>query len=237
MARRRRPLTGSRKVRFDKKRASLSKKVDKILSRQKIPNVMSKSGFPTNKVVKMRYVSSISLADAAGGVLVKNHFRANGIYDPDYTGTGHQPLGRDQWATFYNEYVVLGSKITVRFLFAAGTVPIVCGVFLTNSHSTGTSFRQLNEQGRSRGNIINASSATKNTVVKGYYSARKFHNVVDVRDNFDNLGALLGSSPSALADYVVYAQSYDEAGTMTARALVEIDYIVAFSSPNELSLS
>lgn len=40
-------------------------------------------------------------------------FRGNSIYDPDYTGVGGQPTGRDQWASLYQEYVVLGSKIKV----------------------------------------------------------------------------------------------------------------------------
>lgn len=41
-------------------------------------------------------------------------FRGNSLYDPDYTGIGVQPYGFDQLCpTFYNNYNVRGSKITV----------------------------------------------------------------------------------------------------------------------------
>ena len=42
-------------------------------------------------------------------------FRANGLYDPDVTGTGHQPYGFDQYMVLYQRYKVLRSRITVSF--------------------------------------------------------------------------------------------------------------------------
>lgn len=33
-------------------------------------------------------------------------FKLNSLHDPDATGVGHQPYGRDQWAAFYNKYYV-----------------------------------------------------------------------------------------------------------------------------------
>lgn len=40
-------------------------------------------------------------------------FRATDLYDPDYTGTGHQPLGFDQMMLMYRKFLVLKSKISV----------------------------------------------------------------------------------------------------------------------------
>lgn len=40
-------------------------------------------------------------------VLTYHLFRANGIFDPDVTGTGHQPLYRDQVADLYTNYTVI----------------------------------------------------------------------------------------------------------------------------------
>jgi hypothetical protein len=40
---------------------------------------------------------------------------ANGLYDPNITGTGHQPLGFDQMMLFYNHYAVTRAKIIVDF--------------------------------------------------------------------------------------------------------------------------
>jgi hypothetical protein len=49
-----------------------------------------------------------------GGAAATNYFfTANGLYDPDITGTGHQPMGFDTMMTFYEQYTVVSSAITV----------------------------------------------------------------------------------------------------------------------------
>jgi len=46
-------------------------------------------------------------------------FRANSLYDPDLTGTGHQPNGFDTLMQAYDHFTVLASKIRVRTIQAA----------------------------------------------------------------------------------------------------------------------
>lgn len=218
------------------KKSYLKRKVRKY-GRYHKTAMLKQVGFPTNRVVKMRYVQA-NLLTSTSGVIAQQFFRANSIFDPDFTAGGHQPLGRDQWAVFYNEYVVLGAKLKARFNFISGTVPIQVGVFLNNSSTTtGTSFSELNEQGRCKDNVLNASSASKSTVITKTYSAKRFHNVVDVKDNVATLGAVMSTNPTAIADYVVFAQAQDTSGTVSCRVLIEIDYIVSLSSPNEIGQS
>jgi hypothetical protein len=51
-------------------------------------------------------------------------YNLNSCFDPDRTGVGHQPLGFDQWSTFYNRYRVDKAKVEVTFLnVSANTVP------------------------------------------------------------------------------------------------------------------
>lgn len=66
----------------------------------------------TNQLIAPRYITKlkycerdtfgVSVANAAGGDL----YNLNSIFDPDRTGVGHQPLGRDQLALLYNRYRV-----------------------------------------------------------------------------------------------------------------------------------
>jgi hypothetical protein len=42
-------------------------------------------------------------------------FNANGLFDPDQTGTGHQPLGYDQFTPDYNRYRVLKVHYDITF--------------------------------------------------------------------------------------------------------------------------
>lgn len=55
-------------------------------------NVSLGLGFP--KIVKMthRYFENATLVTSAGGTPAFQRFRANGMYDPNQTGTGHQPM-------------------------------------------------------------------------------------------------------------------------------------------------
>lgn len=53
---------------------------------------------------------------SAGGT---QFFRMNSIFDPDQTGTGHQPIMRDLWASQYDYYAVLQCDYTMRFYNAS----------------------------------------------------------------------------------------------------------------------
>lgn len=65
--------------------------------------------------MKLRYNAAMTLDVGAGAAAVIHSFSANGLYDPDITGVGHQPMGFDQWMAFYGKYCVLESKATVTF--------------------------------------------------------------------------------------------------------------------------
>lgn len=60
------------------------------------------------------YAETINITGSAAGVYAYT-YAANGLFDPNITGTGHQPMGFDQMMTFYNHYTVISSKIKVTF--------------------------------------------------------------------------------------------------------------------------
>jgi len=69
------------------------------------------SKFITNQVY---YDYGLALAPGIGSVATY-FFSANGLYDPNITGTGHQPLGFDQMELLYEHYNVLYSHCKVTF--------------------------------------------------------------------------------------------------------------------------
>lgn len=75
-------------------------------------NKLSLQPFPKTRMVKLRYITNISL-DASAGAVTSYGFRSNSIYDPDYSGTGNQPYYTDQMFASYNKCTVVGSKITI----------------------------------------------------------------------------------------------------------------------------
>lgn len=74
----------------------------------------------------LRYSGNFQLTTTAGAVSTYV-FAANGLYDPDITGTGHQPMGFDQMLQFYNHYCVRYARV---ILVAANASSVPCQVVL-----------------------------------------------------------------------------------------------------------
>jgi len=60
---------------------------------------------PTYTDVTLKYCDQASY-DATASVVAYNCYRANSLFDPDFTAAGHQPLGYDQWSALYYCWVV-----------------------------------------------------------------------------------------------------------------------------------
>ena len=80
-------------------------------------------------VVKLPYIDTFTTFQAQSASTTGSvyQYKVNSMWDPDLTGTGHQPLGRDTWSSIYNYYKVLECNITVELFdlqhFTAITVP------------------------------------------------------------------------------------------------------------------
>lgn len=106
---------------------------------------------PLRKTLKtvFRYSEpNIRMLTLSGGGLVSYVFRANSIYDPDYTATltGHQPTGFDQLMVMYNHYTVISANITVTFQNPS-KVPLLCLIDLSGDPSPSTDVKDVIENG------------------------------------------------------------------------------------------
>jgi hypothetical protein len=76
-------------------------------------------------------------------------FRLNSLYDPDFTGTGHQPYAYDQITPFYTRYLVDEVDIKLTFSDPQGDgVYVACFIKNFNDPATltGASISQANER-------------------------------------------------------------------------------------------
>lgn len=73
---------------------------------------------PKSLFTQHRYCQELTLtSDGTTGYSGnENAFRLNSLYDPDLTGTGHQPLGYDQMGGLYKRYLVYKADISVKVL-------------------------------------------------------------------------------------------------------------------------
>lgn len=229
---------GKKTMRKGKRAFRKGKKISTYARVEPIQTRSGLVGFPTNRVVKMRYCQQ-DLLTSTSGALITKLFKANSIFDPDQAVGGHQPLGYDQWSAFYNHYVVIGSKINFEVAWSAGTTtPVTVGVYLSDDTSlAGTTALELQEQGKSRNLVLAPSLSNPTRSLNLGYSAKKFFNVNDIKDNLDRLGAEFSSDPGELAYFAIYMESTDEGSTSSVRVVTTIDYIVIMSEPKELPQS
>lgn len=87
---------------------------------------------PDRMVTKLVYKDNINLAGSSPADFSVWNGRLNSLYDIDYAQlNGHQPLGFDQWGTFYSRYRVYKARVSVTFINNT-TTGVQCGVLPYN---------------------------------------------------------------------------------------------------------
>lgn len=191
-------------------------------------------GFPKENIVRMRYCQNVTLGSTTG-ILSYAQFRANSVYDPDYTSLGHQPMTFDLYATLYNHYQVLGSKMTATLLPNADlSTPHVCGIYLSDDITTYTTWDAFQESGRSKPKPL--QSIDKPAKAIAGFSLKKFF--TKSVDNGDT-GAFVTDNPTEVAYYTLWVQPVDVTTSSSAniQAVVQIDYTVRFYEPKDIAQS
>ena len=234
------------KRRFARRKFAKKVSVKKAYKKSYRPSrsMTTHGGFPQTRRITMKYCDSVPVAGIANS-LSYYLFSANSIYDPNRTGGGHQPVGHDQWNLFYNHYVVVGSKFKCTFsssVTGASNSGMTFGIMLDDSSTAPVtnSISHLIESRKSKYLSYNfaSSTASRLPVITQTYSAKKFFNVADVKDNFTRIGADFGVDPADEAYFRVWFGMNNVLDTQQSmNLLIEVDYIVFLSEPKELPQS
>lgn len=86
---------------------------EKSGDKQKIQSIwrFAPNAYDSEKIVVLPYCEYAPYAIASNTITSVQQWRLNSIFDPDYSGIGNQPLGRDTWSSIYNYYKVLETHI------------------------------------------------------------------------------------------------------------------------------
>lgn len=194
-------------------------------------------GFPLRMRTKLRYVETGALTTGATGIMSIHSFRANGLYDPNHTNAGHQPMYYDQYMAVYNHWKVLGSKITVEII-PAGTstqVPIHAALWVDDDFAYNGTFGQALELGVLK-NYLLIGGQSKNTKQRltNTWSLKKYfkdkYNAAQVTGN-------ITSDPTEQSAYMLGFQAVDGVSEPNYNMIVTIDYIVDFFELKDTSQS
>jgi len=136
--------------------------------------VTAGKGFPTKMIMTHKYFENIDLSNVAGSTGIHN-FRANSMFDPNMTGSGHQPYYTDQLGAIYNHYFILGSKITVTIAHKASTntMSVAC-VYLNDDTTVTPTYYALQEQNKARFVTLPFGSNDPFKIVCNYSAKKTF---------------------------------------------------------------
>jgi len=101
--------------------------------------------FPARTTRTLRYSENFTLT-VTSGVMATYVYRANDLFDPNFTGTGHQPMGFDQMMVFYNHFCVTHARMICTFKNYTSN-PCAVGVRIDGSSTAVTVIDRLIEIG------------------------------------------------------------------------------------------
>lgn len=189
---------------------------------------------PRKLITKLRYYDSFSI-NAGLGAAASHVFSANGLYDPNITGTGHQPRGLDQLFAMYDHAVCLGSKITVFFDNRA-SARMVGGIYVKDNATTTTDPINLMEMGKVKSTVLNGVGAPQQKLSVSVNPNKFLGRSKPLADSELKTG--IGNNPSEQCYFHCFAYSpnaSDDPGAVYCT--VVIDYIVALIEPKQPTMS
>lgn len=232
-------------------RSSTSKRAGKASYQRaltKVPGGFSPFGnpMPTSLDVSFKYVDRITIDAAGSGAIANYIFSANGMYDPDVTGTGHQPTGFDQWlgtsstTGFYNHYHVYKSeiKVTASSQAADNTGQAVVLLGLSDDTTVGIDFNTLLENPTYKALHIGSVGSGRDTASMSHVAdmPRYFGIPRDSIYAKDDLRGIYSSNPAEGVFFILAVGSNNPTVNPAAVALVvEIVYHAHLSERRELT--
>lgn len=168
----------------------------------------------------------------AAGNPVHHSFRMNDLYDPNYTGTGHQPQGFDLLMGLYSKFTVIASKITLECYNADATNAnrIVLLPCKDAAAITSTEPRILMEQMNAKSIMLGPyNMGTRRSTMSYKMAPHKFLGVSHPLSD-DSMQGNASATPTQQAFWHVYCIPQDSGDdTAPVHIQVTIDYVAVFT--------
>lgn len=197
--------------------------------------------FAQRYICKMKYSDSVQVTGPGLAGLAAFRFNLNSIFDPNQTGTGHQPYGHDTLSILYNRYRVISCKYVISAIATGGTsgnqYSIVAALPANESVNVTGGINEVQENPRC--NFITQAPSAALKVLKGtvhlpsLMGRTKSQYMAD-----DRYQATYGTSPNEFAILNVYAGLLNGAAETSSMQLnVMLEYTVESFDVKNLSQS
>lgn len=185
--------------------------------------------FADRQLVRLGYFSQVSISGAISGDQVYN---LNGCFDPDQSGTGHQPGGYDQWAALYSRYLVHRVRYHVVFAQISTASCTVVGCAQTNGNNsalTATQQATAIETVPCQWTTISLSPAAPKAVFRGVINIASLAGATPERYKADDrYQALTSANPSEVIGFHTFAHDFTGSTNVSMSAGVRLEYEVEF---------
>lgn len=183
---------------------------------------------PDRMFLKLSYSTAVNIT-AGVGVAAAHVFQSS-CQDPDLTGVGHQPLGRDQWATFYQKYRVYGIGYKITFANEAAGSQAEVHIVPKSTSSIITNRDTIWEKPYSKHRVLGVVASGQSIKhIKGYISGAKALGVSTTKFKTDDkTGALMGSDPTTMFFLHLNTNGMMTGDASNVNARVQLTYYMEF---------
>lgn len=209
--------------------------------RYAVTNVVRQPQVVANsQIVKFRYSDYVSL-NAGTNDLAVDAWSCTSLTDPYPALGGHQPLGFDQWMSFYHKYVVVGAKITAYAdVYSTAAADAICllGKVSETQDGVATSVDQAIEQRKSKWKFLTSRQGSRSAgSIQLFYSPKKFLGINSIRDQ-GNLRGTINDDPTRQCYFNIAVGGINTSDNPTAvNVRVVIEYTALLTEPKDLGQS
>ena len=195
--------------------------------------------YPLVRKIKttFRYSEPSKIFALPQGTTLAFVYSANGLYDPDISGVGHQCSGFDQLMSFYNHYTVIGAKISCTF-----TNPnqhfVTVGIDVRDSTTPTTDVREVIESGTcTYGVLAPTGSGRDQKTFSMNINPNKFLGIGTPLSNGNVRGSAQNNPPESCYFHVFANADASAPVSMRIPTNVVIEYVAVLTEPKDVGLS
>lgn len=185
-----------------------------------------RGAMPSRLSTQLVYFEQVTMPVAVTSDFV---WAANGMFDPNITGAGHQPRGFDQIMALYDHYYVTACSIKAGFTNTATAVGDegVVSIVATDGAGLATVLSDSIESNVVQWTIIGVSGQSKQKMLS--MGPLKTKDQVSITDE-SSLKGSASSNPNELWYYHLVAHRHD-GGNVSMVADVQMTFFVTFLEP------
>lgn len=197
--------------------------------------------FPPVKYVKFRYSTLVQLSPVSGAIAVHS-FTLNGLYDPDYTGTGGQPryfdtlVGSNGTSAPYKKYQVVSATVSSTFVNGNGSGASINDVGHGFRKSTSTAPSSADEAAERNMYYTRIQSVDENSHSVTYMPKKhvKIRDILGTEMDVEHTSGEQGSNPVENIKYDVFTQPIDGVSSYTISCRVKIEFVARLFVLNDV---